>query len=352
MVARLSKLGFINTSRTNHPVRRRIRSRGVPTALADHLVFCTGSRDEAEMLGGKLLGAHRLTVLSDDEPFEASLHAVRLGDVTFGHLDYHHPTRLEFSATGNHFLVLMPTSGEVECRYNGADVAVTTYQAVVVNPATKLYLSLGLDTPVLVVRIEVQALEHQLSRMLGRAVEKPVVFEPQMDLTSDPAVRWHGALQLLSSEVMTPRSLIQQGIGAEPIEELVISSLLWVQRSSAHWDLTHVSTSSGRAATREAIAYIERHLADPITVKDIARATNLSTRAIQQAFHDDLATTPMHYVRDRRLERARDQLAGALPSDGITVTEVAERWGFGHLGNFSGAYRRRFGESPSQTLRR
>jgi AraC-like DNA-binding protein len=60
----------------------------------------------------------------------------------------------------------------------------------------------------------------------------------------------------------------------------------------------------------------------------------------------------MHYVRDRRLERARDQLAVALPSDGITVTEVAERWGFGHLGNFSGSYRKRFGESPSQTLRR
>jgi AraC-like DNA-binding protein len=151
---------------------------------------------------------------------------------------------------------------------------------------------------------------------------------------------------------MTPRSLVQQGIGAGPIEELVISSLLWVHESTVHADLVRVSPKGGRAATRVAVNFIESHLADPLTLKDIARATNLSARAIQQAFHDDLSTTPMHYVRDRRLERARDQLADAVPADGITVTDVAERWGFGHLGNFSAAYRKRFGESPSQTLRR
>ena len=35
----------------------------------------------------------------------------------------------------------------------------------------------------------------------------------------------------------------------------------------------------------------------------------------------------------------------------VTVSEVAYRWGFTHLGRFAGAYRERFGETPSQTLR-
>ena len=33
-----------------------------------------------------------------------------------------------------------------------------------------------------------------------------------------------------------------------------------------------------------------------------------------------------------------------------TVTAIALRWGFTHLARFSGQYRARFGELPSQTL--
>lgn len=353
-MTRLAKLGFINTSRTTMPVRRRIRSRGVPTALAGAEIFCTGDREEAETLAGYLLGQHRLAVLdgTTTEPFQASMHAVRLRDVTLAHLDYHHAARLDFAATGDHYTVLMPTTGLMECKYDGTPVTGLTYQAIVVNPRTNLKLELSFDTPLLIVRIEVPALLRQLARMLGRSVDRPVRFAPEMLLTTDPAVRWHGAIQLLSSEVMTPDSLIQQGIGAGPLEELVISSLLWVQDSNMHHDLTDVSHTGGRAAVRAAVNYIEEHLADPITLRDIAFHTGRSVRSIQQAFHDDLRTTPMNYVRDRRLERARNQLADALPRDGVTVTEVAERWGFNHLGNFSAAYRKRFGESPSQTLRR
>jgi AraC-like DNA-binding protein len=35
-----------------------------------------------------------------------------------------------------------------------------------------------------------------------------------------------------------------------------------------------------------------------------------------------------------------------------SVSNVAHRWGFVHLGRFSSAYRRRYGELPSQTLGR
>ena len=64
-----------------------------------------------------------------------------------------------------------------------------------------------------------------------------------------------------------------------------------------------------------------------------------------------LDTTPIAFIRDRRLDAVRRSLLEALPNEGVTVTETAVRWGFTHLGNFSIVYRHRFGESPSQTLR-
>ncbi|HWO23737.1 MAG TPA: helix-turn-helix domain-containing protein [Kofleriaceae bacterium] len=56
------------------------------------------------------------------------------------------------------------------------------------------------------------------------------------------------------------------------------------------------------------------------------------------------------YVQQRRLARAREDLMSAAP--GTTVAEVARQLGFAAAGRFSLAYRRCFGESPSQTLAR
>jgi transcriptional regulator GlxA family with amidase domain len=56
-------------------------------------------------------------------------------------------------------------------------------------------------------------------------------------------------------------------------------------------------------------------------------------------------------IRDRQPVTSQE-LMDATPADGITVTSVAERRGFHHLGSFGVEYRKRWGESPSQTLRR
>ncbi len=208
------------------------------------------------------------------------------------------------------------------------------------------------DSPQLIVRIERPAMERQLSRMIGRSLDGPIVFEPVGDLTTDAASRWHGALNILSAEVMAPTSLIQQGVGAGALEELIISTLLYIQPHNYSAGLVGEPRRSGRAAVRRSLDYIERHLAEPITLDDLATYARMSPRSIQAGFREDLDTTPIAYIRDRRLDRVRQTLMSAVPEDGVNVTDAAQRWGFTHLGNFSGIYRRRFGESPSHTLRR
>ena len=85
---------------------------------------------------------------------------------------------------------------------------------------------------------------------------------------------------------------------------------------------------------------------------DIARAAGVSVRAVQSTFRDLLDTTPMNYVRDRRLEAAREDLLRYGPGDGVTIAMVASDWGFSNAGRFATAYRQRFGEPPSATFRR
>ncbi|WIJ45769.1 helix-turn-helix transcriptional regulator [Curtobacterium citreum] len=90
---------------------------------------------------------------------------------------------------------------------------------------------------------------------------------------------------------------------------------------------------------------------EPLTVSDIARAADLSVRGLQESFQRVLERTPMEYLREVRLRRAHDDLLRSEPGT-VSVADVAVRWGFTHMGRFSGEYLRRFGEYPKQTLRR
>jgi transcriptional regulator GlxA family with amidase domain len=84
-------------------------------------------------------------------------------------------------------------------------------------------------------------------------------------------------------------------------------------------------------------------------VVEAARAVGISVRSLQAAFSKHRGSSPMAFLRDRRLESARQR---SLTMHSPSVTEVALACGFSHLGRFSQLYRERFGESPTETRRR
>jgi len=56
------------------------------------------------------------------------------------------------------------------------------------------------------------------------------------------------------------------------------------------------------------------------------------------------------YLKANRLIAVRRQLRRSSPDKG-TITNLANNWGFWHMGQFAADFRRYFGELPSQTLR-
>lgn len=109
---------------------------------------------------------------------------------------------------------------------------------------------------------------------------------------------------------------------------------------------------AGPASLRKAVAFIETHLDQPLSLADIAAAARVSPRALAQTFRRHLDTSPMAYVRRARLDRAHHDLTAADLRDGATVTAIAARWGFYDLARFGVTYRKAYGRPPSHTLRR
>jgi len=105
------------------------------------------------------------------------------------------------------------------------------------------------------------------------------------------------------------------------------------------------------AAVRRAVAFIDEHADRDISATDIAAAAHVTVRAVQLAFRRHLDTTPSAYLRRVRLDRAHQQLCAANPGDGVTVTEIATRWGFASPSRFAASYSATYGVLPSRTLR-
>ncbi len=105
------------------------------------------------------------------------------------------------------------------------------------------------------------------------------------------------------------------------------------------------------AFVHEAVDFIMANLAESLSVDDIAAAAGVSKRTLHAAFQVNLGLGVMTFVIQRRLKQVNKQLLDA-EVDSTTVNDVAMTNGFQHLGRFSSAYRKRFGEYPSETLQR
>ncbi|MFD0327423.1 helix-turn-helix transcriptional regulator [Streptacidiphilus monticola] len=80
--------------------------------------------------------------------------------------------------------------------------------------------------------------------------------------------------------------------------------------------------------------------------QDIAAAHSISLRYLHQLFQRQ-GTTVNSYVRTRRLEAARSELA-RTQGPRRTVAAVAARWGFTSAAHFSRVFRQSFGMTPLQ----
>ena len=93
--------------------------------------------------------------------------------------------------------------------------------------------------------------------------------------------------------------------------------------------------------------YIEDHLTVSITMADLRRYTGASLSTIEKVFRHEILMPPTTYIRHRRLDAVRRQLA-SKDRDGETISRIASNLGFTHLGRFSLAYRELFGISPRE----
>ncbi len=86
-----------------------------------------------------------------------------------------------------------------------------------------------------------------------------------------------------------------------------------------------------------------------IDIGSLAEQHQCTKQTLTVSFKSLFGFTPQRFLRLLKLNHVHYELLHSNPEES-TVSRIASKWGFVHMGRFSAYYAELFGQQPSQTL--
>ena len=189
---------------------------------------------------------------------------------------------------------------------------------------------------------------RQLSELLDAPVNKKLEFSTILDCRSPTA----GKILAASTLLWTSLANEPEHIASAKFAELMFQSLAVLLLESVPHSYSAALTRPVAPAiprhVKRAIDFMIANVSMPITIADVARESGSSLRSLHLGFQQYKGTSPLHYLRQIRLECVRRALIGDI--DQSAISEIAQEWGFTHMGRFATLYKQAFGQTPSETV--
>ncbi|MBV9200269.1 MAG: AraC family transcriptional regulator [Alphaproteobacteria bacterium] len=266
------------------------------------------------------------------------------------HLGYGAAAEVRTTRDFDDYRLAAPSRGCLGAVLAGDEVAYQPGSAMLVSPTLDNVVRVARDTAALNIILSGVELRRQLGALLGEPLKPPLEFAARLGLREG----WGRSLarfgRLAMAELRRTQSILAEPIIARSFREFVMAALLLHQPHSYTEALLRLERPIMPRDVKRAIDYIEANLDTIIGLPEIVAACGVPGRTLIKHFQDFKGTSPMRYMRAARYQKVREGLSRAEPEE--SIGDIAARWGFSHMGRFSVEYRRRFGENPSETLRK
>jgi AraC-like DNA-binding protein len=309
-----------------------------PDALRGYRLFESNDLDETRDLISRVMQPHRLEPFSRDCA-RSYMDFVKLGGLGMGAISFGSSMHVDVGAVDGYYLLMFCLKGHADVRTLDTTLGVDRNTAVLCAPGQPFDARLSSDCEQFVLRIDAKAFEASLGD-----TAMPVL--PRVAIDSPPLKAWLQQLRALTgSSALLEVARSNESVAAH-MEHLLIDLL--ADALPAPVLIEHAA--SVPAFVKRAEEFIRANAGEALQLDEIARAAGVSPRTLRERFQSVRGVSPMQYLRDARMEHAREALLRAGPQ--ATVADIALACGFFHLGRFSTAYAKVFGELPSETLRK
>lgn len=217
-------------------------------------------------------------------------------------------------------------------RWRGAAHGPGTLSLTAPGRDTRLRWRATSDAPVVTVQVSIPGatLRDAADRLWGRAAAPEL---DTLDADDDTAVAIVAALARAGAS------------GAPEMYAETAAQFLAVHLLTRYGALPALPTPRREARRTAAVrAHVLAHLADPLTLAELAAVAGLSPWHFLRVFKAETGSTPMRFVARLRVEAAQHLLRTTTR----TVTDIAYACGFSSPGHLTGAFARELGTTPTR----
>lgn len=313
----------------------------------------TNSVDDAADAVGRIFCPHELKPTARSSPEFFALHNCAVfGGFSVNYVAYGGSVSIDPGCLERFFLLQIPVHGSSRIQTAARDIATAPGAcASLLSPTIPTRMTWQGNCAQLILLVDRRLLEQRAAALSGRPAGA-IEFEPTVDLTSTGGRALQSQiLELVDlAERLGPQRPLSP-IAAANLRETLLGGLLHGQRHSASGAIERFG---GRAealppSVRRAHEFLHAHADEPLDLEQLAAAAGTGIRALQLGFQRHFGTSISEMLRDIRLAQLNVRLAAASPDD--SITDIAFELGFTHLSRMASAYRAKFGETPSATLR-
>ncbi|WP_339035279.1 AraC family transcriptional regulator [Bradyrhizobium symbiodeficiens] len=321
--------------------------------LADFARVTTDDVDEAAEQIGRIFCPHDLKpAQARATGFSARHNCAGFDGFSINYVAYGGSVGIDPGCLERFFLVQVPLAGSAYIRAGTTELeAVPGRTASLLSPTIPTRM-MWRDCAQAILLFDRRMVEQRAAALSGR-VSGTVEFDPMIDLDAPAgrALRTSLAELMMLAERLGPSGRLS-AVAMADWRELLLDRLLNGQR---HGLSDAIQTFSGQAerlprALRTARDHLADNAGEPLDLAQLACASGIGIRALQLGFRRHFGLSISQMLLDMRLAELHGRLAQGSPD--ASITDIAFDLGFTHLGRMAGAYREKFGETPSATLRR
>lgn len=321
-----------------------------PIFTLDNLVFDHRDLSETCRNVSEIFKPHGLKILHQKGEFSAVMHHVKTGTLSICQLEYGADVVIEPDHLDRFYLIQIPTQGYAEIEFGQQKFISYPEVASLISPEQSLRMRWHANSPQLILKIAKDDLTYHVRQHNADMEGSRIVFDPKLDFKTSNGMYFLQLLRTMIDALACEQHPLHHPLVFKQFESSLLNALIYGQPNNAvHQIIDRVKEKViSPYFVKRTQEFIHEHLHEPLNIEVLAEYAGVSVRTLFAGFKNYLGTTPMAYLKELRYEQAHFEL---MHTENVSVTDVAFKWGFTHLGRFSQEYKHRYGELPSSTLR-